>query len=565
MDRMTEFLRKLRHAPRAVAIALALLSLALTAPAHANSKYAGLVVDVISGKTLYEEYANSKRYPASLTKIMTLYIVFEEMKAGRINLDTQFTVSKYAAARPPSKIGFKPGGTIKVRDAIKSLVTKSANDVATAVAENISGSESAFAKRMTQTAKRLGMARTQFRNASGLPDPRQYTTARDMATLGIAIQRDFPQYYGIFQTRVFRYGKRSYRNHNRLLGRVEGVDGIKTGYIRASGFNLVTSVRRDGRHIVAVVMGGKTGASRNRHMTDLVGRYLPKATRGKPMMIAQWNDKGPAPKPSRKPVDALLVARLKKADEPAPLPTPSDGIGNLLAFASETRAAVSPAPITGVVQAISAQTSDAPMPPRPAATPSPAAAPSPTANAAPIALASLEQRASKGDPSQQLLGASRSVAPVAQAQPVQTKFDAAFGAAEPGDAGEGIDALVAALSRRSGTSTVTIGSGRNVSAPGPGGPGNTPRGQETSASEPTPSWQIQIGAGPSREGVATLHKAAETIEPSLKARTRLTSEVSTGGTTLYRARYAGFATKEQAYEACKRFAHHNRPCWAVSM
>ncbi|MEO1102924.1 MAG: D-alanyl-D-alanine carboxypeptidase family protein, partial [Pseudomonadota bacterium] len=211
-------------------------------PAEANPKYAGYVYDVVSGKTLYSENADAQRFPASLTKIMTVYIMFEEIKAGRLHFGTRMRVSKYAAGRPPSKIGLRVGGSIKVRDAIKALVTKSANDVSVVVAEHISGSEAAFARRMTKTARRLGMKSTTFRNANGLPNSGQVTTARDMVKLGIAVQRDFPQYYGVFQTRTFRYGKRNYRNHNKLLGTVTGVDGIKTGYIRASGFNLVTSV-----------------------------------------------------------------------------------------------------------------------------------------------------------------------------------------------------------------------------------------------------------------------------------------------------------------------------------
>lgn len=273
---------------------------------EANSKYAAIVVDGSSGETLFSRYADEKRYPASVTKVMTLYIVFEELRAGRITLDTPIPVSAFAAKQVPSKIGFKPGQTIRTRDAIRALVTKSANDVAAAIAEKIGGTEAKFAERMTSTAHRLGMRSTVFRNASGLPNRAQYTTARDLARLGLAVQRDFPVYYSYFNTRSFTYRGQSYRNHNRLLGTVDGVDGIKTGFINDSGFNLLASVKRDGRYIVAVVMGGRTGRTRNAHMTDLIETYIPKAKRGNggPALMAAVD----VPVPSSRPEMPVYVA-----------------------------------------------------------------------------------------------------------------------------------------------------------------------------------------------------------------------------------------------------------------
>jgi D-alanyl-D-alanine carboxypeptidase len=254
--------------------------------AEARGKFAMISVDATNGKVLASRNADSRRYPASLTKIMTLYVLFEELKAGRIKKSSRFKFSKYASSRPPTKLYIKPGKTIRVDHAILALVTKSANDVATAVGENISGSEKAFARRMTRTARRLGMSRTVFKNASGLPNKGQYTTARDMATLGLRVQRDFPKYYRYFKTRSFKYKGRSHRNHNRLLGRYRGIDGIKTGYIRASGFNLTASVRRDGRHVVAVVMGGRTGRSRNNYMVQVLNKALKKVPRRKGVGLA---------------------------------------------------------------------------------------------------------------------------------------------------------------------------------------------------------------------------------------------------------------------------------------
>lgn len=249
--------------------------------AFANAKYAGIVVDAKTGKTLYASSADAARYPASLTKMMTLYVLFEEMERGRFSRKSRLKVSRNAASQPATKIGLRAGQTIKVDAAIRALAVKSANDVAVVVAESVSGSVSAFASRMTRTARAIGMKKTTFRNPSGLPDKRQKTTARDMALLGRALQDRFPQYYGYFSARHFSWGKRKYRNTNRLLGAVRGVDGIKTGYIHASGFNLVTSVNRDGRKIVAVVMGGRTAKSRNAQMKKLISRYLRKAKRGK--------------------------------------------------------------------------------------------------------------------------------------------------------------------------------------------------------------------------------------------------------------------------------------------
>lgn len=266
---------------RLVALALIALCVAAAAPspAQANPKYAGVVIDANTGETLYAYRADSQRFPASLTKMMTVYMMFEAMEQGKLRPNTPIRISRHAASMIPSKLGIRAGGTITAENAIKALITKSANDVAAAVAEHLGGTESEFAQMMTRKARQLGMRSTTFRNASGLPNSRQVTTARDMARLGIALQEHFPRRFDMFSTRSFRYAGVTHRNHNRLLGRVRGVDGIKTGYIRASGFNLVTSVNHNGRSIVAVVMGGRTGASRNAQMEKLVAQYFPKASR----------------------------------------------------------------------------------------------------------------------------------------------------------------------------------------------------------------------------------------------------------------------------------------------
>ncbi len=245
-----------------------------------NPPHANIVYDVNSGKTLASSNADALREPASITKVMTLYMLFEQLEKGRMNLDTNLRVSAHAASMPPSKLGLKPGSTIEVEDAIKALVTRSANDVASAIGENIAGSEEAFAVMMTRKARAIGMSRTTFRNASGLPRPQNITTARDLVTLGRSIQDRFPNYYKYFATRSFEHNGRVIGNHNRLLGRIEGVDGIKTGYTRASGFNLLTSAKVDGRHVIAVVLGGRSGRIRDAQMASLLNTHMDSATAG---------------------------------------------------------------------------------------------------------------------------------------------------------------------------------------------------------------------------------------------------------------------------------------------
>ena len=236
----------------------------------AHARYASIVVDAETGEVLRSRNADIGRYPASLTKMMTLYLLFEAVDDGRLNLTSRLKVSKRAAGQPASKLGLRAGSTISVEDAIKALVVKSANDIAVVVAEALGGTEVEFARMMTSKARALGMTRTTFRNASGLPNRKQRSTARDMSYLARALMRDFPHRYHYFDDQRFRYNGRSHRSPNRLLGSYRGMDGIKTGYIRASGFNLAASAERDGRRVVAVVFGGKTARSRNRHMANLL-------------------------------------------------------------------------------------------------------------------------------------------------------------------------------------------------------------------------------------------------------------------------------------------------------
>jgi len=241
-----------------------------------SPQFSSIIVDANSGATLTANNPDATRFPASLTKIMTLYLLFERLESGKLKLDSELDVSEHASEQAPTKLGLRPGQTIKVEDAIKGLVTRSANDASVVIAEAISGDEEDFAKLMTRKARALGMSKTVYRNANGLPNSEQVTTARDQATLGRAIQERFPKYYRYFATSTFVYRGHAIRNHNRLLGNVEGVDGIKTGYTRASGFNLVTSMRRGNRHLVGVVLGGRSGGSRDAIMRNLLAENLAK-------------------------------------------------------------------------------------------------------------------------------------------------------------------------------------------------------------------------------------------------------------------------------------------------
>jgi D-alanyl-D-alanine carboxypeptidase len=245
----------------------------LTVPAPPQ-KYAAIVVDAKNGRTLFEVNSTAPRYPASLTKMMTLYMLFEALDSGRVTKATPIPVSTHAAAQPPTKLRLKPGETIDVETAIRAMAVKSANDVAVAVGEYLGGSEEAFAAAMTARARQIGMRNTVFRNASGLPDDTQHTTARDMAVLGMALRARFPHYYHYFSATDFSFRGRLIRGHNDMLGRVRGVDGIKTGYIRASGFNIVTSYDADGRRLVVVVMGADSARQRNAHAEALLQRAL---------------------------------------------------------------------------------------------------------------------------------------------------------------------------------------------------------------------------------------------------------------------------------------------------
>ena len=291
------------------------------ASVSASPAFSALVVDANSGKTLYAADENGLRHPASITKVMTLYLLFEKLDRGAMTLQTEIPISAHAAAQEPSKLGLQPGDTISVEDAIKAVVTRSANDVAVAIAEAVGQTEDNFADMMTRKAHELGMSSTLYRNASGLPNDEQLTTAHDLAILGRTLEERFPRYFHYFSTAEFHYDGEIIGNHNHLLGRVDGVDGIKTGYTRASGFNLLTSVHRDGRSLIAVVMGGRSAGGRDRIMEGLIADHLAEASTTRtatmiadaaPAATAEPSDEPAAAPPAREPPAMVAEGRIQR-------------------------------------------------------------------------------------------------------------------------------------------------------------------------------------------------------------------------------------------------------------
>jgi D-alanyl-D-alanine carboxypeptidase len=293
------------------------------------SKYSAIVIDANTGREIWGVNENALRHPASLTKVMTLYMLFDQLDKGALTLSSRIPISERAAAQEPSKLGVPAGQSISVEEAIKAVVTRSANDVAVAIAEKIGGSESNFCAMMTHKAHEIGMSRTLYRDASGLPNDEQLTTARDLALLGQTMQRRFPHYFHYFSLREFTYNGQVIGNHDHLLGRVDGVDGIKTGYTRASGFNLLTSVHRDGRALVAVVMGGVSGPSRDRLMARLIETHIAEASVGLgATRLALARRERPATLIGRSPIQAAAEAEEEAAALPPPRNVEPQGEGD---------------------------------------------------------------------------------------------------------------------------------------------------------------------------------------------------------------------------------------------
>ncbi len=298
-----------------IALFLSICSISY-ADAAPNQKYASIVIDADTGRILHQSNPDKILHPASLVKMMTLMMAFEAIEKGELRLRDRVVISNHAASMIPSKLNLPPGSTIRVEDAIYALVTKSANDVAVALGEKIKGTEPRFAAYMTSKAREIGASNTRFTNASGLHDPNQITTARDFAKISQYMIRHYPQYYHYFSTRKFTYRGQTYRNHNRLMETYDGMDGLKTGYINASGFNLAASAVRNNRRLIGVVFGGRTSVSRNDHMKKLLDEGFKELGPGKTLLVASnarhvtstSTSAADVPLPNKKPVEYALMA-----------------------------------------------------------------------------------------------------------------------------------------------------------------------------------------------------------------------------------------------------------------
>lgn len=535
-------------APAAVVVIAASISTAALAakgfPSQVvPSKYSAIVVDTATGKVLYEVAPDTHRYPASLTKMMTLYVMFEELERGRFKLSTPLRVSALAQRQSPTKLGLRAGETISVEDAIKGLITRSANDAAAVIAENVAGSVPAFADRMTRTARAIGMTNTRFRNANGLPDPGQYTSARDMMKLGVALQVRFPQYYPLFSIRSYNFRGRTIGSHNNLLGRVNGVDGIKTGYVNASGFNLVTSVKRDGRKIVAVVMGGKTAAQRDAHMVQLINTYLPKASRARGYDDQLVADAMNAPKVAAAsaiaPAEpARLVVASTLPPHPAPLPRPMT--------ADMDNADPDPALVTASL------TSEAPVPPAAPTNAEPEqVAQAPTPAVAPAAIP---------DPEPVSLATATLPASLANAH-LPSSAAEAFADIGPAPQNDPLADLVARADARShrAAKTVEVASAAPANVMTDAAP--APR-ESAPAAALQGGWYIQIGAVGSKAAAMDLLDKAKSAAPQLASASPLTE---TAGKGVVRARFGGFENEKAANRACAALKKNDFACFTIRL
>ncbi|MBP1850318.1 D-alanyl-D-alanine carboxypeptidase [Rhizobium halophytocola] len=465
---------------RKLLVALACLAATVLSPQLASAGGAQFLMDARTGQVMFSESGDDLNHPASLTKMMTLYLTFEALHRGKISWNSSVPFSKHASSRPPTKLRVKAGDSITVREAVLGMIVQSANDAATAMAEKLGGTEPQFAQMMTAKARQLGMARTTFVNASGLPDDRQITTARDMSTLGIALMRDYPKEYALFATKNFAFRGRTIHGHNNLMYRYKGMDGIKTGYTNASGFNLVSSVERGNARVVGVIMGGRTAASRDKLMERLVNAYIGRASGGSQLVaathsagsrLAKLGDDVPVPTTRRSAVAAV------NAMSASTVPVPGGRY--------DTAYAEDGAEVELVTNSISSSSDDiAPMPANPVL-------PSAPSSASKSILRQINKTAAK-------------------TQAVSTQ---------------------------------------NVVV----------------ASEPAPvdGWQIQVAASDDRDAlVRLLGEVQDKFSGPLRGMKPYTPAVTSGGSTLYRARFVGFNSKKSAWDACEALKKHKQACLA---
>jgi len=518
----------------AIVLATVFTIIGLSADAHARRShraksadsyqpaYSSIVVDVNSGAIMQATNADAPRHPASLTKIMTLYLLFERLEQGKIKLTTELPVSAHAAVQAPSKLGLKPGESIRIETAIRAIVTKSANDVAVVVAEAIGGDEPAFAKMMTAKARALGMNQTVYRNASGLPDDQQITTARDQAILGRAIQDRFPKHYHYFATRTFEYRGHAIRNHNHLLGTIDGVDGIKTGYIHDSGFNIVTSVRRGNHHLVAVVFGGRSAPARDARVRSLIDNNINIAAvkRTAPPVVEGWE----TAVARKEPVDKDRKDKDKDDDRTGSAP---------VRVAAMTRAS-SDSPLPGSTDPI-----------KPNAVKTVAVHPGSMRTAALSPLPSGSRQLTPASPEATQATITTLVTVKSEQSPAITTSVHAAPVSEPPVA----------------KSDPPPSAPTKIASVAPNTP--VPTAMPEPTAKPRSGWIIQIGALPDEKDAWQRLELAQTKAKDLLGKADpFTERIEKGEKVLFRARFAGLE-KNQAEAACKHLKRSDIPCMLV--
>ncbi len=499
-----------------VAIAVIIFGALMKADPASAARYSSMVVDADTGEILYARNADQRRYPASLTKMMTLYMTFEALEQGRLRLDQPLKVSKRAAGQTPSRLGLKAGQTITVNQIILALVTKSANDAATVVAEALGGTEIEFAQLMTDRAYSLGMVRTRFTNATGLHNRRQRSTARDMSTLALSLISDFPQYYHYFSTTKFTYKGRKYENHNGMLGTYRGTDGIKTGYVRASGFNLVASVERGDRRLVGVVFGGRSPRSRDVHLRQLLDQAFATPSTQVAALVRK-----PGIKPTPGAPDPVQTAALAPSEPAAPAPT----------------RALAPAPAPAPI--VSATLPPPPPPP-----------PSDTE------VAAIEEGSARSAPAPVAAPHPATFTRTAQAA---TSFLRKRSADDVGRTGDTRDPLAITNQRRRETQQQNLAAGTSSRSLG----AESRQSSGEVANRQHDLWAIQVGAFRRFAAARDQVLRAARAQPRLLNGTEVViSAVENRGKTLYRARLSGL-TETDARHVCKSLKRKDIGCLTV--
>jgi D-alanyl-D-alanine carboxypeptidase len=541
-----------------------------------SPQFSSIIVDGNSGATLESNSPDGLRHPASLTKMMTLYLLFERLDSGKMKLDTEMPVSEHASDQDPTKLDLRPGQTVRVEDAIKGLITRSANDAAVVIAEAIGGSEDNFASMMTRKAHALGMSHTVYRNASGLPNDAQVTTARDQSILGRALQDRFPRYYRYFSTTEFSFHGHTIHGHNHLLGSVEGVDGIKTGYTRASGFNLVTSMHRGNRFLIGVVLGGRSGGSRDATMRSLLADNLDKAaTKRTVAAITERNgsdantdvadaEADQRPQPSvQVPVQAASAA-----------PQPPIAAGRAPRFAAlaeataavpppQAQAKVEPAPLTnGVIQT------------QPMAVIPGSSEPMKPVKVKTVQVKMTQIKLASAGPSQPVTPITSAIATVHPDVPetsgavvakaeVEPKFESKtdMPPQPPGfGTGHGILGVLPASSASSSPSQAQV----MANAAPASQPQSAPQEAAVKPAAVHTGWIVQVGALESEDEAQQRIEAARSQAHGLLAKADPFTEpvIAKGDRKLFRARFAGL-DRDQAEAVCRTLKHTDISCMTV--